>query len=491
PSFFGDDGVCYIDVEQVEGELGTAEICFYTGASADGATLCAGEETGEGQAPGGDDSGGDLADQVEVSWEDVSTFLLDCEPEVDSNPVDTIHTITCTATSPTTETGVSDVTIFYEVDGAGDPDMSDTPQAEDGSCTTAEGGSCTIEHTSPDEGLSTYRAWIDDGANDIDPGPPPVDEDPDLGEGRDETATPGDKPEPDNTDVVENTWVAAPATLTISPKSDEARVGQCNPFVITLKDADDKPAANARVDVEQVHQKATNTKDGDEPSVSFCKPSSGTNVSDVDPSQGDRRPAADDADESADEEDPNNTGTAGGETVEKTNEQGKVTIGIKVEPGQGSDGSGTTRVTAFFDADDNADPDTDEPKDTSVKTWVGESQFCPGHKSDSRKQIVGTSGPDVLKGDGRNEVICGLGGNDTLKGAGGKDKVIGGGGKDVAEGGGGADKVNGNGGNDVLRGNSGNDRLRGGSGDDVLDGGKNTDACFGGPGKDGRKSCEN
>lgn len=479
PPFFGDDGVCYITVEQVEGELGNAEICFWAGALADGPTLCASEPTEEGQNAEGGDEGTDLADQVEISWEDASTFLLDCEPETNSRPVGTTHEVVCTATSPTTQSPVSGVLVEYELTGVGDPDMADTPQLPDGTCTTAPpNGSCTITDTSTATGTTTYRAWIDDRKNE----PPPPDPDADTTEGRDETTTPGDTAEPDNTDVVENTWVAAPETLTITPASDSAQVGQCNPFTITVKDADGEPATDANVDVEQVHQKATNNTENDEPSVSFCVPSSGPNPSDVDPSQGDRRPSADTEATDADEEDPNNKGTAGGQTIAKTNSSGQVTIGIAVAPAQGSDGSGTVRVTAFFDLDGNHDPDTDEAKDSSIKTWVGPIRSCPGHARDSRKQIVGTPGADVLKGSGRNEVICGLGGNDRISAAGGRDLAVGGGGKDKISGGAGKDKVKGNAGDDRLRGNAGNDALNGGSG---------KDACFGGPGRDTRKNCEN
>ncbi|MEA2460402.1 MAG: hypothetical protein QOH90_579, partial [Actinomycetota bacterium] len=426
--FFGDEGVCYITVSQVENELGTAQICFWGGSVTTGASLCAAEPTDE-NAVGGEDSGNDLADHVEITWEDVSTFLLDCNPETDSTAVDTLHEVTCVATSPTSGSPVSGVSVFYEVTGQGDSDMnSPQPGFEDGSCTTAPpDGSCTFTHTSSTTGVSTYRAWIDDG-DPTEVGPPNgVDEDVDETEARDEAATPGEKAEPDNTDVVENTWVPAPTAVAITPKSDSAKVGTCNPYTITALGADKKGAADARFDVEQVHQRATNSKENDEPTVTFCVPSSGPNPSDVDVTKGDRQPAADPNDTSADEEDPDNLGTAGGETVGKTNDSGKVTIGIRVAPGQGSDGSGTVRITAFFDADGDNDPTTDEPKDTATKVWTtgASAKACPGHDKDSRKQIVGTKGSDVLKGKGGNEVICGLGGNDTLMGAGGNDVLIG------------------------------------------------------------------
>jgi len=100
---------------------------------------------------------------------------------------------------------------------------------------------------------------------------------------------------------------------------------------------------------------------------------------------------------------------------------------------------------------------------------------CPGYASDSRNQVVGTSGADVLSGTAAADIICGLGGNDTIFGRGGNDLLIGGSGNDTLWGGPAAD---------TLRGNSGADSLHGGTGNDRLNGGIGTDSCHGGPGAD-------
>jgi len=65
----------------------------------------------------------------------------------------------------------------------------------------------------------------------------------------------------------------------------------------------------------------------------------------------------------------NNRGTAGGETVKRTDGDGQVTIGIAIEQGQGSNASGRVTLTAFFDPNDNDDPDVGEPQDTATKQW--------------------------------------------------------------------------------------------------------------------------
>ena len=68
-----------------------------------------------------------------------------------------------------------------------------------------------------------------------------------------------------------------------------------------------------------------------------------------------------------------------------------------------------------------------------------------------RCTIVGTQGPDVLRGTNRNDVICGLGGNDT---------ILAGRGNDVVYGGPGADIINGGAGTDTLRGGAAMTRCR-------------------------------
>jgi uncharacterized delta-60 repeat protein len=85
---------------------------------------------------------------------------------------------------------------------------------------------------------------------------------------------------------------------------------------------------------------------------------------------------------------------------------------------------------------------------------------CGGRKA----TVVGSAGPDTLKGTKRRDVIAGLGGNDRILG--------------LAR----ADIVCGEAGNDTLRGGSGRDRLFGGPGKDLLDGGKGRDLLRGGSG---------
>ena len=85
-----------------------------------------------------------------------------------------------------------------------------------------------------------------------------------------------------------------------------------------------------------------------------------------------------------------------------------------------------------------------------------------------RCTIVGTQGPDLLRGTGRRDVICGLGGNDTILAGRGNDVVYGGPGADVINGGAGRDTLRGGAGNDTLQAREGRrDVLVGGAGNDL------------------------
>lgn len=97
-----------------------------------------------------------------------------------------------------------------------------------------------------------------------------------------------------------------------------------------------------------------------------------------------------------------------------------------------------------------------------------------------RATIVGTTGPDELRGTRRADVIVAAGGNDTVLGRGGNDRICSGAGIDVIDGGGGADRVVASKGLDFVLGGGGNDSIdlgggflnfaEGGPGSDVIKG---------------------
>lgn len=344
------NGTCQITATQMENELGTTNICFWVGQLSDGAALCASESVGESQSGNGADTGNDFADKVALTWIQVTTATrLDCTPETDSDPVGGSHTITCTARDASNNL-VNGAQIDVEASGVNDPDNGNSLTTPDFTCTTAGSGTCNVVDSTANNtaGLTTYRAWIDrDGSNSS--------VEADQTEARDEAATPGSKVEIDDTDVVTKSWFGAPTAVTIAPTSDTAGVGACNPFTILVSDAAAQGVENLIVDVEQVHQLANDGIANNEPQVSFCTPTAGTNPSAVTTSAGDRV------------ESPDNLGTAGGETAIRTNASGLVTIGISVAPANGSSGVGTVSVTAFYETTDDDDPAA--PQATATKTW--------------------------------------------------------------------------------------------------------------------------
>ena len=93
-------------------------------------------------------------------------------------------------------------------------------------------------------------------------------------------------------------------------------------------------------------------------------------------------------------------------------------------------------------------------------------------------RVVGTPGPDELRGTRWVEALLGLGGDDRLYAAGGGDSLSGGAGDDVLVGYRRSDRLDGGSGDDNLRGHSGEDRLVGGPGRDYLFGGDGRDRIF-------------
>ena len=129
----------------------------------------------------------------------------------------------------------------------------------------------------------------------------------------------------------------------------------------------------------------------------------------------------------------------------------------------------------------------------SVRNWKV-IQHCLG----KTPTIVGTDGPDSLKGTAGPDVILSYEGKDKINGRGGKDRICGSEGNDKLAGGAGSDKIHGSNGKDKLIGGKGRDNLLGGNGKDRLLGGKGKDRlagggrhdiCKGGPGRDHLIGC--
>ncbi|HYO61296.1 MAG TPA: calcium-binding protein [Actinomycetota bacterium] len=345
---------------------GTDLICVWTNAApalANNNTngTCGGEgltdaddaaDQADAPAPANDD-----VDVVQKVWRNPNAAArVDCNPETDTNPTGTAHTVTCVVTNSLGNVSAN-ANVDVEATGPSDPDGANTPLVPDFTCTTNAQGVCSFTHgpnNTGTPGTTTYRAWLDaDNSN--------ATNEADLTEGRDEAAAVGTTAEPDDTDVVNKTWVGPAAAITATPAADTASVGTCNAFTFTVVDAAGNPVSGVRLDVEQRHAAANDNTANNEPVVGFCTPASGPNTSSVDENAGDLRPPA---------EAPDNAGTAGGETTGTTNAAGQITIGVTVAPANGSNGTGNVAVLAFVETSDNDDRDANEPQGTATKTWI-------------------------------------------------------------------------------------------------------------------------
>ena len=329
-------------------------------------------------APAADD-----VDIVQKVWQNPNAASrVDCTPETDTNPTGTAHTITCVTTNSFGNV-IAGTRVDVEATGPSDPDAANTPLTPDFNCTTNAQGSCFFTHgpggvgTTTTPGTTVYRAWIDaDNSN--------TTNEADTAEGRDEAATPGTRPEPDNTDVVNKTWTGPPATITVAPATDTASVGSCNAFTFTVVDAAGNPVTGIRLDVEQRHATATDNTANNEPAVGFCTPASGANTSAVDVGAGDLAPPT---------EAPDNAGTLGGETAGTTNAAGQITVGVTVAAANGSNGTGNVAVLGFFETSDNDDRDVNEPQATGTKTWIvpqGRTIDCEPEATTNRTGVTQT-----------------------------------------------------------------------------------------------------
>lgn len=89
--------------------------------------------------------------------------------------------------------------------------------------------------------------------------------------------------------------------------------------------------------------------------------------------------------------------------------------------------------------------------------------------------LNGHTGDDIISGGSGLDVLDGGDGNDTLDGGTGDDILFGGDGDDILDGGGRNDTIQGGAGVDTIIGNSGNDAISGGQGNDILSGGTGVD----------------
>ncbi|HYN37337.1 MAG TPA: hypothetical protein VEV82_10225 [Actinomycetota bacterium] len=252
-------GKCNIPVTQNEGEEGTAVICFWVGTQDQptGMSLCGpgNEPTEENQAGNGSDTGNDLADQVDITWQESNSGEggLDAEPETDTNPKGTDRTITGTIYDQFGVPAQENTTINFEffTGSASDTD-GNTPVSADKACTTVNSSTCTVTYTSANAGRDLVCAWVHDAPSMTGSNQGGTCD----GEGlldADDTAGSADPPEPatDDVDVVSKTWTNDPAAtqLDCGQENDKTRRTRSNVIACTATDGSNG-IANTNIDVE-------------------------------------------------------------------------------------------------------------------------------------------------------------------------------------------------------------------------------------------------
>ncbi|HVL63927.1 MAG TPA: Ig-like domain-containing protein [Actinomycetota bacterium] len=481
----------------------------------------------------------DNTDVVEKTWTGSGQAgRLNCEPETDSNPPGTAHTVTCTATNNQGQ-GVSGVNVDAEATGANDPDNGNTPQSPDFTCTTRaddaatpnvnEAGTCSFTHGGANQntsstGITQYRAWIDSDNNN-------ATTEADTAEGRNEAAQPGNGAEPDNTDVVEKTWERLDArSIDCTPKQATNPTGTNHTVTCTVRDRNGNPVQGEGVTFTESGpgtfvgptQGTTNnqgqvsaTTTSDEPGTQSITGTLNDDLGQGEPDEIDECDrAANDPQQGAQagkcsdtvtktwteapnqvdnltltpDEATNPTGEPHTFTATATDENGQPVQGASIAWHETGPGEFTqTQTTTDANGRATATVVSNQPGEQTIvaeATPCTENGDCIDQSTKrwgpSECTIFGTEGSDVLIGTEGRDVICGFGGDDSIRGLRGPDILIGAGGDDAINGEEGDDTLRGGTGNDTLRGGSGRDVLRGGAGEDTLKGNKGHDTLRGG-----------
>lgn len=160
---------------------------------------------------------------IHVSPASADHATLDVEPENVARITNSIHRLTATVSPPAAETVVFD-----------DDDNPLTSSPVDACTTDATTGQCSVTLTSATAETFTLRAYVEDGLPETPcPDTGLNDPDADCSEGQDETAEPGDQPEPDDTDVV--TVEFADGTLDVSPEGPDPSFAPNSTVTLTAK----------------------------------------------------------------------------------------------------------------------------------------------------------------------------------------------------------------------------------------------------------------
>ena len=252
-----EEGKCEITVTQNEGETGTAVICFWVGTKdqATGSSLCSQEPTEENQQANGSDTGNDLADQVDITWQESNSEEggLDAEPETDSGTTGTDKTITSTIYDQFGAPAQENTTINFEFfSGSASDNDGNTPLSPDKTCTTVNNSNCTMTYTSQEPGRDLVCSWVHAAPSMTGTEQGGTCDGEGLLDG-DDTAGSADPPEPtsDDVDVVSKTWTnQTPATQLDCAQESDKTARRSNNLVTCMATDGTNGIAKTNIDVE-------------------------------------------------------------------------------------------------------------------------------------------------------------------------------------------------------------------------------------------------
>jgi hypothetical protein len=271
---------CTMTVTQSELEEGNAEVCFWARGQNDasvgaaGQTHCVdeGEPTGENQEANGTDTPNDLADQIEVLWQERAATSLDVEAEAETLTRGGSRSLNATVYDQFGDQFQGDTTVYFEFFKRSPTDKTDhasdgnSPADPDRSCTTSNSPTCTVTYSQESRaGRDLICGWIGDtptlsGTSKNASGTCNGEQrnDPDDADGD------ADEPQPtgDRIDVVETTWLNDPAATQLDCQPEFASAGLREAHTVTCTATtgeENTPVADTEIDFELT---GVNDKDG-------------------------------------------------------------------------------------------------------------------------------------------------------------------------------------------------------------------------------------
>ncbi|MGH2728976.1 MAG: Ig-like domain-containing protein [Actinomycetota bacterium] len=354
------------------------------------------EAQNESATPGTDQEPDDT-DVVDKTWSGADGRTIDCEPETDSNPVGTSHTVTCTVRDRLGQP-VSGEGVTFTESGPGTFTGATTP-------TTNAQGVATATVTSTELGEQSITGTLTDDLTGSEPA--------EVDECDRAAGDPAGAPAGVCSDTVAKTWTQGePASIEISPAEVTNSPGDSQIMTATVMNAQGEPVPNANVvwDIEGIG------------AIAVVSPTTG----------------------------PDGTVDA---TV-TSNNVGNTFITATTSPcapgGDCEDSAVAHWGPASCDVFGTSGSDV-------LEGGPGGQTICGFGGNDF---LSGGGGNDILRAGGGRDVLDGDNGDDLLKGGNDDDILRGGRDDDVLKGGRGDDSLNGQQGRDDCKGGAGRDTQR-------------------------------